>query len=84
MPKSTKLAISKEKSIFDYWSSLEKILFYLKLSKFALSLMRIPSSEAAEERMFWKQRKILTEQRSCTSEPLAFARLVPICQENDE
>ena len=67
MPKSTKLAISKEKSIFDYWSSLEKILFYLKLSKFVHSLMRIPSSEAAEERMFWKQRKILTEQRSRTS-----------------
>ena len=58
--------------------------FYLKISKFALSLMRIPSSEAAEERMFWKQRKILTEQRSRTSESLAFERLVPICQENDE
>lgn len=65
----------REDDIYSTWKFFEKCQNFQPLALIALRLLSISASEAAAERMFWKQRKIITGQRSKTSEPLQMARL---------
>lgn len=65
----------REDDIYGTWKFFEKCENFKPLALIALRLLSISASEAAAERMFWKQRKIITGQRSRTSEPLQMARL---------
>ena len=67
-------------STYDMWNFYEKFDEFTDLAIIALRLITIPSSEASCERTFWKQRKILTDERARTGENLAFARLVIMSQ----
>jgi hypothetical protein len=48
---------------------------FADLATIAQRFLIIPASEAGVEREFWKQRKILTNERCRTGEALAFSRL---------
>ena len=62
--------------ILQCWKFFENIPEFRDLAKFALMLLTNTASEAACEREFWKQRKIVTDQRNRTGKELAFTRLV--------
>ena len=75
-PLSRNIEIQIKQPPYDCWMFLSNIAEFKDLAEFALRLLSIPSSEASVERMFWKQRKILTDERNRTGEKLAFARIV--------
>ena len=69
-----------DNNILGTWKYFECIEDFRDLSLLAQRLLVIPSSEASCERMFWKQRKILTNEFSRTGKKLAFSRLVFMTQ----
>lgn len=56
-----------EYDIYSTWKFFEKCENFKPLSFIALWLLSISASQAAAEKMFWKQCKIITGQRSKTS-----------------
>ena len=60
---------------YDTWRFLEQNDEFYDIAQFALKLLSIPTSEAACERMFWKLRKIMTDERNRTSDELCFAKI---------
>ena len=69
-------ALLNQKNNFEFWKDMLLIDDMKDLAVLALRLLSIPASEAACERTFWKQRKILTDQRARTGTQLAFSRIV--------
>lgn len=57
------------------WSFFSLLPEYADLADLARRFLAIPASEAGVEREFWKQRKILTDERVRTGDALAFSRL---------
>ena len=72
---NTECHISND-NLFDLWNFLVKNPTFKDLSVIAQRLLIIPASEASCERMFWKQRKILCDERNRCSPKLAFSKLV--------
>ena len=70
------LEIIQNADIYKCWYYLSKLEDFKELSEIALRILCIPSSEASCEKIFWKQRKTLTDQRVRTSPALSFARIV--------
>ena len=68
--------IIEKATVFECWDHLRLLPEFQDLAHISLMLLSVPASEAACERCFWKQRKILTDERNRTSHKLAFARLV--------
>ena len=63
-------------SILEVWKYFEKINEFKDLAIVAQMLLINTASEASCEREFWKQRKILTNERNRTGQELAFTRIV--------
>ena len=78
-PESTQASI-QEDDILETWKYFEHIDDFHDLAIMTQRILVIPSSEASCERMFWKQRKILTNEFSRTGKKLAFSRLVFMTQ----
>jgi hypothetical protein len=57
------------------WTFFSMLPEFQDLAALALRFLIIPASEAGVEREFWKQRKILTNERVRTGDALAFSRL---------
>ena len=66
----------KSQDILDLWLYFQKIDEFHDLATFAQILLTNTASEASCEREFWKQRKILTNEKNRTGHELAFARIV--------
>ena len=66
----------KHNSIIQVWKYFEKIDEFKDLAIVAQMLLTNTASEASCEREFWKQRKILTNERNRTGHELAFTRIV--------
>ena len=79
LSEAIKADLSK-KDTYQFWNDMLLINEMRDLALFALRLLAIPASEAACERMFWKQRKVLTDQRARTGSQLAFSRIVLMSQ----
>ena len=70
-------------NIFQNWSFFKNVKEFKDLATFAQILLTNTASEAACEREFWKQRKILTNERNRTGSELAFARIVFMTIKNE-
>lgn len=70
------LLIAHSQNVLEMWLYFQKIEEYRDLATFAQILLTNTASEAACEREFWKQRKILTNEKNRTGQELAFARIV--------
>ena len=67
---------TKSNSILEMWRYFQKIPEFKDLAEFAQMLLTNTASEASCEREFWKQRKIVTNEKNRTGQELAFARIV--------
>lgn len=72
--------IIKQNKLLECWKYFEMVEEFRDLSKIAQLILATPSSEASCERLFWKQRKILTNEFNRTGKQLAFSRLVLMTQ----
>lgn len=63
------------------WRFFEKCPLFYDLSQIALRFLSVPSSEASAERILYKQRKIITKQRTKTSNSLQFSRITYMSHE---
>lgn len=70
------LLLAHSQNVLEMWLYFQKIEEYRDLATFAQILLTNTASEAACEREFWKQRKILTNEKNRTGQELAFARIV--------
>ena len=82
LTKNMQLHAEKD-GILQNWSFLKNIKEFKDLATFAQILLTNTASEAACEREFWKQRKILTNERNRTGNELAFARIVFMTIKNE-
>ena len=76
------LVNSENESILNFWDFMEKDPDFHDLSILAKMILTNPASEAMVERMFWRQRRILTESRNRTGKSLAFSRIVLMTAED--
>ena len=66
----------KNDGLLEVLQFFQKLEEFKDLATFARILLTNTSSEAACEREFWKQRKILTNEKNRTGQELAFTRIV--------